>query len=153
MNKEQIVTFAANIIENGVESNLSNQKIKEGLNSFTNYIKSQGYANNETLKILTQMEKNTEELVKIAQVFGLNGIASIFLTPSNERKKTSSIKESNYVTSSSCGFPSVDKVETDRCGNPVRTVKTDICGINRPIETDRCGNPIRNSGSRTRSRC
>ena len=151
MNKEKIITFAANIIENGVESNLSNQKIKEGLNSFTNYIKSQGYANNETLKILTQMEKNTEELVKIAQVFGLNGIASIFLTPSNERKKTLPSKESSYITSSTCGFSSINKVETDRCGNPVRTVKTDICGISRPIETDRCGNPIKNS--RTRSRC
>lgn len=141
MEKEEIIKFAVNIISNGIDADLPLEKIKEGLKEYSEYLSSQGYADKDIFVILNKIDDTLPELIKIAQVYGVNGITNLML---NEplQKKESNITSSNYVS-----VP-INSVMTDRCGNVV----TDSCGNPIPKErvvstTDSCGNPIIRSTS------
>ena len=120
MNKEQIVSFAANIISNGVETKLPIEKIQEGLTKYIEYLNTQGYSDEESLKVLNNITTTLPELVKLATVYGSNGITNLMLNKPLQ-KNSSNIIPPNHVV-----VPNYS-VKTDRCGNVV---------------TDKCGSPV-----------
>ena len=129
MRKEEIVNFASKIIADGVESDLGEIKIKETLEKYKNYLISQSYIDDDSLKTLNNVIATSSELTKLANVYGSNGIAGLILN--RENKKSEQKVDPNVVT-----IPK-SLVETDRCGNVVH---------------DRCGNPIPKTNY-TSSRC
>ena len=160
MDNKQIISFAVNIIVNGIESKLSTEKISEGLKNYEEYLNDQSYVDENALRVLNNILNTLPEMIKLVPIYGCDALADLMLgrTVKKQNESTSVSIPISSVETDRCG-----NVKKDRCGNPIpkgsSTATKDRCGNETSVTKDRCGNSrVSNdscSGGRSvgRSRC
>lgn len=140
---EEIVSFATGIVGNGVRSGLTLEQIKNNLDKYIEYLKTQNYMNSNILKVLNSIEKTLPELITLSKSYNNEYLSRLILD--KEEVKEEATKITYDSATDRCG-----NAITDRCGNPVRSG----CGSS---SSSRCGSPVVDScgGGRSlgRSRC
>lgn len=75
MNKDTILQFINEvIITNGLENGLDAEKVKENIANYKRYLQENGFANEETLKIVTIIEAKAKEYYELAKSFKAAGL-------------------------------------------------------------------------------
>jgi hypothetical protein len=123
---EEIIKFATGIIGNGVRSGLNEDQVKNNLDKYIEYLKTQNYMNSNILKVLNSIEKTLPELITLSKSYNNEYLSRIILDKEEVKEETTKISYDSVTDR--CGNPI-----TDRCGNPVRSG----CGVS--ISSDRCG--------------
>ena len=94
MKNEQIIDFAISIISTGVEKNLSVEKIQESLTQFRDYLNNQQLIDDETLVIFKKILSTLPELIKIMDIFGVDGVNNLILNMTANNNVVNDLKNS-----------------------------------------------------------
>ena len=75
MNKDAILQFINEvIITNGLENGLDAEKVKANIANYKRYLQENGFADEETLKIVTVIETKAKEYYELAKSFKAAGL-------------------------------------------------------------------------------
>ena len=94
MKNEQIIDFAISIISTGVEKNLSVEKIQESLTQFRDYLNNQQLIDDETLVMFKKILSTLPELIKIMEIFGVDGVNNLILNMTTKNNEVNDLKNS-----------------------------------------------------------
>ena len=77
MEREVIIDFVAKIISNGVNKNLKLEEIEDGIKKYIEYLQNQDYVDKDIFRVLNNIVVTLPEMIKLAKIYGSNGITAL----------------------------------------------------------------------------
>jgi hypothetical protein len=126
MNKDAILQFINEvIITNGLENGLDAEKVKENISNYKRYLQENGFADEETLKIVTVIETKAKEYYELAKSFKAAGLD----IPTVGAKKDDYSEEIREQTESETKQESGAKDESEPKQESEPTIYRSTCGL------------------------